>query len=194
MKDTKLEIIKSILLILFFNMPLALFAQEDISEILRAYPDWQTNFDKRNIDLDELMSGGPPKDGIPAIFIPKLETQSEAGDWLDDKEPVIALEIEGEAKAYPLSILIWHEIVNDKVGGVPVVVSFCPLCYSAIVYDRRINGVEPYFGVSGLLRMSDLVMYDNVTESFWQQFTGEAIVGDMVGSKLDFIPDRKSVV
>ncbi|NNG26336.1 MAG: DUF3179 domain-containing protein, partial [Ignavibacteriaceae bacterium] len=151
-------------------------------------PDWQTNFDKKTIDIGELVSGGPPKDGIPAIFIPKFETQSEAGDWLDDKEPVIALEIEGEAKAYPLSILIWHEIANDNVGGVAVVVSFCPLCYSAIVYDRRINGVEPYFGVSGLLRMSDLVMYDNVTESFWQQFTGEAIVGDMAGSKLDFIP------
>ncbi len=164
------------------------FAQDDLSEILKAYPDWQTNFDKKTIDLAELMSGGPPKDGIPAIFIPKFETQSDAANWLDDKEPVITLEIEGEAKAYPLSILIWHEIANDKVGNVPVVVSFCPLCYSAIVYDRRVSGVTPLFGVSGLLRMSDLVMYDNVTESFWQQFTGEAIVGDMVGSKLDFIP------
>jgi hypothetical protein len=173
---------------LFLNIPLALFAQDGLSEILKAYPDWQTNFDKKTIDLGELMSGGPPKDGIPAIFIPKFENQSEASNWLDNKEPVIALEINREAKAYPLSILIWHEIANDKIGNVPVVVSFCPLCYSAIVYDRRVNGVEPYFGVSGLLRMSDLVMYDNVTESFWQQFTGEAIVGDMVGSKLDFIP------
>jgi len=182
-----MKLLKSVLLILLLNMPLTLFAQDGLSEILKAYPDWQTNFDKKNIDLDELMSGGPPKDGIPAIFIPKFETQSKAGEWLDEKEPVIALEIEGEAKAYPLSILIWHEIANDNIGSVPVVVSFCPLCYSAIVYDRRINGVEPYFGVSGLLRMSDLVMYDNVTESFWQQFTGEAIVGDMVGSKLSFI-------
>ena len=176
------------LLVLLITATTISFAQDGLSEILRAYPDWQTNFDKKNIDLDELMSGGPPKDGIPAIFVPKFETQSEAGEWLDEKEPVIALEIEGEAKAYPLSILIWHEIANDIIGNVPVVVSFCPLCYSAIVYDRRINGVEPYFGVSGLLRMSDLVMYDNVTESFWQQFTGEAIVGDMIGSKLDFIP------
>ncbi|RKY93434.1 MAG: hypothetical protein DRQ01_04770, partial [Ignavibacteriae bacterium] len=183
-----MKLIKSVLLILLLNMPLTLFAQDGLSEILKAYPDWQTNFDKKNIDFDELMSGGPPKDGIPAIFIPKFETQSQAGEWLDNKEPVIALEINGEAKAYPLSILIWHEIANDKIGNVPVVVSFCPLCYSAIVYDRRINGVEPYFGVSGLLRKSDLVMYDNVTESFWQQFIGEAIVGDMVGSKLDFIP------
>lgn len=181
-------LLKLPLFILFLNTPLAIFAQNDLSEILKAYPDWQTNFDKKIIEFVELMSGGPPKDGIPAIFIPVFETQEEATSWLDDKEPVIALEIEGEAKAYPLSILVWHEIANDKVGGVPVVVSFCPLCYSAIVYDRRVNGVTPHFGVSGLLRMSDLVMYDNVTESFWQQFTGEAIVGDMVGSKLTFIP------
>ena len=181
-------ILKTLLLILFINLPIATLAQDDISEILKAYPDWKTNFDKKTIDLTELMSGGPPKDGIPAIFKPKFETQKEAGDWLNDKEPVIALEIEGEAKAYPLSILIWHEIANDRIGNVPVVVSFCPLCYSAIIYDRRVSGVEIYFGVSGLLRMSDLVMYDNVSESFWQQFTGEAIVGDMVGSKLDFIP------
>lgn len=176
------------LLILFITTVTITFAQDDLSEILKAYPDWQTNFNKKTIELAELMSGGPPKDGIPAIFTPKFENQSEASNWLDNKEPVIALEINSEAKAYPLSILIWHEIANDKIGNVPVVVSFCPLCYSAIVYDRRVNGVEPYFGVSGLLRMSDLVMYDNVFESFWQQFTGEAIVGDMVDSKLDFIP------
>jgi hypothetical protein len=165
-------------------------AQDGLSEILKAYPDWQTNFDKKTIELSELMSGGPPKDGIPAIFIPKFETQNEAGGWLDDKEPVIALEIEGEAKAYPLSILIWHEIANDKLGSVPIAVTFCPLCYSALIYDRRILGMQPYFGVSGLLRNSDLVMYDNVSESFWQQFTGEAIVGEMVGNKLTQIPSQ----
>ena len=166
------------------------FAQDDLAEILKAYPSWQTNFNKRTIDLSELMSGGPPKDGIPAIFTPKFETQAEASDWLDDKEPVIALEIDGMAKAYPLSILIWHEIANDKLNGVPVVVSFCPLCYSAIVYDRRVNGIEPHFGVSGLLRHSDMIMYDNATESYWQQFTGDAIVGDMVGATLELIPSQ----
>jgi len=170
--------------------PITMFAQSDLSEILKAYPDWQTNFDKKIIEFDELMSGGPPKDGIPAIFKPKFETQEQAGEWLDDKEPVIGLEINGEAKAFPLSILIWHEIANDEIGGVPVAVSFCPLCYSALVYDRRVRGVVPYFGVSGLLRNSDMVMYDNVTESFWQQFTGEAIVGDMVGEKLELIPTQ----
>ena len=138
-----MQILKVLLFILFLNYHLLCLHRMIYLKYLKAYPDWQTNFDKKTIDIRELMSGGPPKDGIPAIFIPKFETQSEAGDWLDDKEPVIALEIEGEAKAYPLSILIWHEIANDKVGNVPVVVSFCPLCYSAIVYDRRVNGVTP---------------------------------------------------
>ena len=178
------------LFIVLTTTPITMFAQSELSEILKAYPDWKTNFDKKTINIGELMSGGPPKDGIPAIFTPKFETQDEASEWLDDKEPVIGLEINGEAKAYPLSILIWHEIANDEVGGVPVAVSFCPLCYSAIVYDRRVRGVVPYFGVSGLLRNSDMVMYDNVTESFWQQFTGEAIVGDMVGEKLELIPTQ----
>ena len=178
------------LLIALTTTPITMFAQSELSEILKAYPDWKTNFDKKTINIGELMSGGPPKDGIPAIFKPKFETQDEASEWLDDKEPVIGVEINGEAKAYPLSILIWHEIANDEVGGVPVAVSFCPLCYSALVYDRRVNGVVPYFGVSGLLRNSDMVMYDNVTESFWQQFTGEAIVGDMVGEKLELIPTQ----
>jgi len=178
------------LVVLLIGMPFSLFAQDDLTQIKKAYPDWQTNFDKKSIDLGELMSGGPPKDGIPAIFKSKTETFTEASDWLDDNEPVIALEINGEARAYPLSILIWHEIANDRLGDVPVVVSFCPLCYSALVYDRRTNGIAPIFGVSGLLRNSDMVMYDNVTESFWQQFTGEAIVGDMVGTKLKLIPTQ----
>lgn len=166
------------------------FAQDELSEILKAYPGWKTNFSKKTIDLGEIMSGGPPKDGIPAILSPKFETISQSSKWLNDREPVIGVAINGEAKAYPLSILIWHEIANDIVGGTPVAVSFCPLCYSALVYDRRINGVVPHFGVSGLLRNSDMVMYDDVTESFWQQFTGEAIIGDMVGQKLELIPTQ----
>jgi hypothetical protein len=166
------------------------FSQNGLDEILKSHPDWKTNFNKRTIELDELMLGGPPKDGIPAIFKPFFESQQEASGWLKDNEPVISLDLNGEAKAYPLSILIWHEIANDEIGGVPVAVSFCPLCYSALVHDRRINGVIPYFGVSGLLRNSDMVMYDNVTESFWQQFTGEAIVGVMAGQTLKMIPSQ----
>jgi hypothetical protein len=177
-------------ILILISISETMLAQEHLSKILKTYPNWKTNFDKKTIELHELIPGGIPKDGIPAIFQPKYETQLEAGEWLNDKEPVIAVEINGESRAYPLSILIWHEIANDKLGGVSVAVTFCPLCYSALVYDRKILGMQPYFGVSGLLRNSDLVMYDDVSESFWQQFTGEAIVGEMVGNKLTQIPSQ----
>jgi hypothetical protein len=183
-----LKIFVTILILL--SIPELMPAQGHLSKILKTYPNWKTNFDKKIIDLRELIPGGPPKDGIPAIFKPRYEVQTEASEWLDDKEPVIAVEINNEERAYPLSILIWHEIVNDKLADVPIAVTFCPLCYSALVYDRRILGMQPYFGVSGLLRNSDLVMYDNLSESFWQQFTGEAIVGEMVGNKLKQIPSQ----
>jgi len=162
-------------------------AQQSLKHILRAYPDWSTNFSKTKIDFNELMAGGPPKDGIPAILNPKFISIKAASDWLDWKEPVISFVSGEKAKAYPLQILIWHEIVNDKLNNIPILVTFCPLCYSSLVYDRRVRGVELGFGVSGLLRNSDLVMYDMYSESFWQQFTGEAIVGDMVGDTLKLL-------
>jgi hypothetical protein len=112
----------------------------------------------------------------------------EASQWLADNEPVIALEINGDARAYPLQILTWHEIVNDVVGELPVTVTFCPLCNSAIVFDRTLDGEVYEFGTSGLLRNSDLIMYDRTTESLWQQLTGEAIVGALVGQQLSFLP------
>ena len=152
------------------------------------YLGWRTNTAKRSIDLSELISGGPPKDGIPAIDRPNFIAIAEAGKWLGGNEPVIALEVEGEARAYPLQILIWHEIVNDEIGGGAVAVTFCPLCYSAIAFDRRVDGRTLSFGVSGMLRHSDMVMYDRATESWWQQFTGEAIVGDLTGTKLRQLP------
>ncbi|MBT8381485.1 MAG: DUF3179 domain-containing protein [Ignavibacteriaceae bacterium] len=179
-----------VIMVIVVLTPEIMLSQGHLSKILKTYPNWKTNFDKKIIDLRELIPGGPPKDGIPAIFKPNYENQADASIWLDDKEPVIAVEINNEARAYPLSILIWHEIANDLLGSAPIVVTFCPLCYSALVYDRRILGMQPYFGVSGLLRNSDLVMYDNVSESFWQQFTGEAIVGEMVGNKLSQIPSQ----
>jgi hypothetical protein len=115
-------------------------------------------------------------------------TPDEAASWLTDVEPVISLEVGGEAKAYPLQIMTWHEIVNDVVGGVPVAATFCPLCNSAIVFDRRLNGTVYDFGTSGKLRHSDLIMWDRQTESWWQQFTGDAIVGELTGQRLDFLP------
>ncbi len=145
---------------------------------------WKTDWSKRSIDLDELMSGGPPKDGIPSITHPQFVSIEKAGRWLASQEPVIALAIEGVARAYPLQIMTWHEIAIDEVGGVPVVVTFCPLCYSAVAYDRRVDGQVLSFGVSGLLRHSDLVMFDRQTESLWQQLNGEAIVGAYTGTTL----------
>jgi hypothetical protein len=151
-------------------------------------PGFQTNTAKRSIDLDELQAGGPPKDGIPAIDDPGFVSVAAAESWLAPQEPVIALVLEGRTRAYPLQILTWHEIVNDVVGGVPVAVTFCPLCYSAIVYHRTLGGTTYTFGVSGLLRYSDLVMYDRQTETLWQQFNGEAIVGDLMGATLTTLP------
>ena len=165
-------------------------AQDGMEGILKAYPNWTTNFEKKSIDLNELISGGPPKDGIPAIINPKFTTLEEAKNWLAEKEPVIAVEINGNSKAYPLQILMFHEIVNDRIGRTPLLISFCPLCYSGIVFDRTLNNMSINFGVSGLLRNSDMVMYDQLSESFWQQFTGEAIVGDFTGSKLEVIPSQ----
>jgi hypothetical protein len=151
---------------------------------------WSTDFSIGNIDLSEIISGGPGKDGIPSIDEPRFETIEEAAGWLDAQAPVIAFELNGEARAYPLAILMWHEIVNDTLGGVPVVVTFCPLCNTALVFERELDGVLYDFGTTGNLRFSDLVMYDRQTESWWQQATGEAIVGVLTGTRLPFVPSQ----
>ena len=155
------------------------------------FPTWEfpkTDFEKRTVDLSEIMSGGPPRDGIPAIDLPRYATTEEAAEWLDPDEPVIAVERGGEARAYPLQILIWHEIANDELGGTPISVTFCPLCNSAIVFDRRLDGVVLDFGTTGRLRLSDLVMYDRQTETWWQQLTGEGLVGEHAGRELARLP------
>lgn len=149
---------------------------------------WKTDFSKYNVPLDEISSGGPGKDGIPSIDKPAFVTSDEAASYLDDKKPVVVVELNGEARAYPIAILIWHEIVNDTIGGIPVTVTFCPLCNTAIAFDRRLDGTVYDFGVSGNLRYSDLIMYDRQTESWWQQITGRAIVGELTGQKLTAIP------
>jgi hypothetical protein len=151
---------------------------------------WKTDFSKHTVPLSEFRSGGPGKDGIPAIDEPKFVSIEEADEWLDDREPVIELEVEGEARAYPIQILIWHEIVNDTVAGQPVAVTFCPLCNTALVFDRRLDGRVLDFGTTGNLRSSDLVMYDRQTESWWQQFGGDAVVGELAGAELTPIPAR----
>ncbi len=148
----------------------------------------QTDFCKHSIPYNEIVSGGPPPDGIPPLDEPNFESIKEASVWLHDQSPVIAIEINGEAKAYPLAILIWHEIANDIVGDTPVAVTFCPLCNSSIVFDRRANGQLLRFGTTGNLHKSDLIMWDDVTQSWWQQFTGQGIVGTYTGTQLAMLP------
>jgi hypothetical protein len=152
--------------------------------------EWpNTDFDNTSIESwVEIMSGGPPKDGIPALNDPSFIAVSDETD-LSAREPVITLEIQGETpRAYPIRFLIWHEIVNDEVGGIPVAVTFCPLCNSGITFDRRTDAGVLTFGVSGKLRNSDMIMFDRETESWWQQAIGEAIVGDLTGTELQTLP------
>jgi len=139
------------------------------------------------IDPDDLLSGGPPPDGIPAIDEPKF-LQPDQVDFLDDVEPVMALQIGNDARAYPMQIMTWHEIVNDTVDGVPVAITYCPLCNTAIAYDRRLDDRVLDFGTSGMLYNSALVMYDRQTESLWSHFTAKGIVGHLAGQELDVYP------
>jgi hypothetical protein len=144
----------------------------------------RTNWTKLLVAREEIISGGPPPDGIPAIDRPKFVSAAEARRWLHPNEPVLALTVNGDARAYPLQILMWHEIVNDVVGGVAVAVTYCPLCNSALVFERTLEGVTLDFGTSGMLYRSDLVMYDRQSHSLWAQMEGRAIVGDRVGTRL----------
>jgi len=151
------------------------------------WPD--TDFSVTSIeDWSEIRSGGPPKDGIPALSDPTFLAVSEE-TRLSDREPVITVEVEGAVpRAYPIRYLTWHEIVNDEVAGIPVAVTFCPLCNSGLTFERRMNGRVLTFGVSGKLRNSDMIMYDRETESWWQQAIGEGIVGEMTGEELEQLP------
>jgi hypothetical protein len=152
---------------------------------------WETDFAKHSVPLSEFLSGGPPRDGIPPVDEPKPTTQAEADEWLADREPVLAVEVgDDEVRAYPLQILVWHEIVNDTLGGRPIAVTYCPLCNSSLVFDRRARGRTLTFGTTGNLRNSDLVMWDRQTESWWQQLTAEAVVGELTGTRLAVLPSQ----
>jgi hypothetical protein len=136
------------------------------------------------------MSGGPPKDGIPAIDRPRFISTGEADRFLADREPVAVIEIGGISRAYPLQILTWHEIVNDEIGGRPVAVTYCPLCNSTVAFSRVVGERTLDFGTTGMLRNSDLVMYDRQTESWWQQITADAVVGELTGERLEVLPSQ----
>lgn len=151
--------------------------------------EWpKTDFSQKSFeDWSEVVSGGPPRDGIPALTKPELVPVGTAE--FSPVEPVITLELEGtRPRAYPVRYLLWHEIVNDVVGGTPVAVTFCPLCNSGMVFDRRTSEGVLEFGVTGKLRHSDMLMYDRQTESWWQQAQGLAIVGALTGAELKPLP------
>ncbi len=161
-------------------------AEEPPANWLREWP--KTDFAASNVSFGEIISGGPPKDGIPAIDVPRFIPAVAAGGSLHDNEPVLTLIYRGAARAYPIRYLMWHEIVNDVVGGEPVAVTYCPLCNSGLAFKSTVGGRDLTFGVTGKLRNSDLIMYDRQTESWWQQFGGRAIVGDFAKSNAELQP------
>ncbi|MGI9185145.1 MAG: DUF3179 domain-containing protein [Solirubrobacteraceae bacterium] len=145
---------------------------------------WSTDFGHHAVALSQFQDGGPPRDGIPPIDHPKPVSLAAGDGFLTAREPVIAVDVGGQARAYPEQILVWHEIVNDDLGGVPIAVSYCPLCNSALVFDRRVGDRALTFGTTGKLRDSDLVMWDRQTQSWWQQFTGTGLVGRYTATTL----------
>ncbi|PWK61721.1 DUF3179 domain-containing protein [Roseicyclus mahoneyensis] len=170
-------------------LALSLVAAAAPAQTNRFAGDWpQTDFTRLAVDLTEVISGGPPRDGIPAILDPTFGPASRERA-LHDREPVLTYQpANGPARAYPIRYLMWHEIVNDVVDGLPVAVTFCPLCNTGMVFDARLGGQAHTFGVSGLLRHSDMIMYDHQTESWWQQATGQGIAGAMTGRELTQLP------
>jgi hypothetical protein len=160
------------------------------AEVRQATAPWPTDWARRTVDPGEFLLGiatTDPRDRIPPIDTPRFEPIAN-GDWLDPREPGALVQFNDEVRFYPLSILTRHEIVNDRYGDIPVAVTFCPLCNTALTFDTRVDGQALRFGVSGLLRNSDLVMWDDATTTLWQQITGQAVVGELAGTQLQIIP------
>jgi hypothetical protein len=139
------------------------------------------------VPLNEIHAGGPPRDGIPSIDRPRFQDADEADD-LEAQDRVLGLVIDGQPRAYPIDILDWHEIVNDRIGRTPVTISYCPLCGSGMAFRARVDGIPLSFGVSGLLYNSDLLLYDRETESLWSQIDHRAISGRYRGKRLQMLP------
>jgi hypothetical protein len=143
-----------------------------------------------SVPVEEILPGGPARDGIPALLSPRV-TSVRAAPWKDE-ERVIGIEIDGIARAYPIAILNWHELVNDTISGVPILVSYCPLCGTGMVFRREVAAGTLTFGVSGLLYRSDVLLYDRETESLWSQIASVAISGAAIGTRLELIRSRHS--
>lgn len=151
-----------------------------------------TDGTRHTIPLDEIIGGGPGKDGIPSIDNPEFVSVADTRSWLPSDAKGIGVKIDGTSRFYPYAILVWHEIVNDRINGEPLTVTYCPLCKTGIVFDPVVNGKQLEFGVSGKLWQSNLLMYDRrdnaKNESYWSQVLGKAVVGPLAGTELDVIP------
>lgn len=186
------KIIATILLAIIL---LILLVNENIKKNSNTSPiEFKTSFDSfpntssaNLVDPSDLISGGPPKDGIPSIDNPSFVGIDETAWLLDDSE-VFILVLNETARIYPQPIMVWHEIVNDEFEGIPVAITYCPLCGSTVAYKRVINGETVEFGTTGLLYNSNLVMYDRLTDSYWTQIRGEAVIGKLTGMKLEKLP------
>jgi hypothetical protein len=172
-----------------FTLCMIVFTAPAVAQVQFWKHEWpNTDFGKSDVPFTEILSGGPPRDGIPAIDNPQMIRVDQSKN-IPNREPVMVVELDGEtARAYPIRYLMWHEIANDTVGSTPIAVTFCPLCNSGIIFDRRVSGKTLTFGVSGKLRNSDMIMFDRETESWWQQFSGTGIVGVQTGRKLKKLP------
>ncbi len=148
------------------------------------------NLANSRVPVDDIRSGGPPRDGIPSIDNPRFVSASDV-DYLKEDDAVVSVTIAGETRAYPLRILVWHEIVNDRIGADAFIVTYCPLCATAMVFSREFGKNVLEFGVSGLLYQSDVLMYDRQTESLWSQLGMEAVSGPMVGTALEWMPSEQ---
>ena len=163
-------------------LPVSDAVAQSSPEWIEKWPD--TDFLKLEVTLSEINYAGMPKDGIPALNRPRFNSVKKAGAWIQGKEPVLLIEKDGFARAYPLQILLYHQIINDTFRGDPIVVTFCPLCNNGVVLSRKVAGKVLTFGTSGLLRNSGMIMFDRQTESLWQQFTGIGIVGNYASEQL----------
>lgn len=151
--------------------------------------EWpKTDFTACAFHIAEILPGGPRRDVIRAIDAPHFVALAQMR--MTPKAPLVVVSVNGDTHAYPLGVLIWHEIVNDVVGGMPVAVTYCPSCNAAIVFDRRHDGHVLDFGTTGYLRHADLVMYDRRTESWWQQYDGRGLIGRYSGAQLKTLPSR----
>jgi len=179
-----------------FDLPSGETSKVEQKEAMSQKEILMTDGTKHSIPLDEILSGGPGKDGIPSIDNPKFISKEEGDKFLDDSDVGLGLTVNGESRFYPYRILVWHEIVNDEIQDNPILVTYCPLCATGIVFERTVDGKAQEFGVSGLLWQSNLLMYnraDNIeNESLWSQVLGEAVLGVHTGKKLPII--RSDVV